>query len=163
MIKYNTYYQDILGLLPSKFKFSNVIEDLILQLLENKDMDKAAGKDNPSGKFLKGRANILAKSISEIRSLSIKYSLFPTDCQIAKLIFWFKSYLSNRKFKVILNQTIREPGNISCRVPQGSIIGSLIFVLDINYMPQALKCKLLSYVDDSFLIFQNNDINEIEI
>ena len=32
-----SYYQDILGLLPSKFKFSNVTEDLVLQLL--KDMN----------------------------------------------------------------------------------------------------------------------------
>ena len=47
--------------------------------------DKAAGIDNLSGKFLKDGANILAKPISKICNLSIKYSVFPIDCQVAKL------------------------------------------------------------------------------
>ena len=79
------YYHDILGQLPSKFKFSNVTEDHVLQLLKDINVDKAAGIDNLSGKFLKDGANILAKPISELCNLSIKYSVFPKDCQIAKL------------------------------------------------------------------------------
>ena len=31
---------------------------------------------------------------------------------------WFKSYLSNRKFKVHINNTFSEPGNLLCEVPQ---------------------------------------------
>ena len=54
------------------------------------NIDKAAGIDNLSGKFLKDAANILAKPISEICNLSIKYSVFPTDCRIAKLKPLFK-------------------------------------------------------------------------
>ena len=45
-------YQDILGFLPFKFKFSNVTEDLVPQLLKDMNIDKAAGIDNLSGKFL---------------------------------------------------------------------------------------------------------------
>ena len=84
------YFQDILGLLPSKFKFPNVTEDLVLQLLKDMNIEKTAGIDNFSGKFLKDGANILAKPISEVCNLFIKYSLFPTDCQIAKLKPLFK-------------------------------------------------------------------------
>ena len=40
------YYQDILGLLPSKYKFSNVTEDLVLQQLKDMNIDNAAGIDN---------------------------------------------------------------------------------------------------------------------
>ena len=65
-------------------------EDHVLQLLKDMTVDKAAGIDNLSGKFLKDGANILAKQISELCNLSIKYSLFPTDCQIAKLKPLFK-------------------------------------------------------------------------
>ena len=85
------YYQDVLNLLPCKFKFSFVTEDLVLKLLKDMNIDKAAGIDNLSGKFLKDAANILAKPISEICNLSIKYSVFPTDCQIAKLKPLFKN------------------------------------------------------------------------
>ena len=34
---------------------------------------------------------------------------------------WFKSYLSNRKFKVHIKNNFSEPGNLLCGVPQGSI------------------------------------------
>ena len=60
-------------------------EDLALQLLKDMNIDKAAGIENLSRNFLKGRANTPAKQISELCNLSIKYSLLPTDCQIAKL------------------------------------------------------------------------------
>ena len=36
---------------------------------------------------------------------------------------WFKSYLSNMKFKVPIKNTFSEPGNLLCRVPQASILG----------------------------------------
>ena len=54
------------------------------------NIDKAAGIDNISGNFLKDGANVLAKSISEICNISIKYSTFATNCQIAKLKPLFK-------------------------------------------------------------------------
>ena len=80
------YYQNILDLPPSKFKFLTVPEDFVLKLLKDMNEDKAPGINNLSGKFLKDRANIQAKPISKICNLSIKYS----DCQIAKLKPLFK-------------------------------------------------------------------------
>ena len=75
------YYNKILKLLNSKFKFSPISEDTILELLKNINENKAAGPDNLSGKFLKDGATVLAKPISQICNLSIKYSLFPSDCK----------------------------------------------------------------------------------
>ena len=46
-----SYYQHILDMLPSKFKFSNATEDFLLKLLKDMNIDKAAGIDNLSGKF----------------------------------------------------------------------------------------------------------------
>ena len=43
-------------MLPSKFKFSSVIEDFVLKLLKDMNIDKASGIDNLSGKFLKDGA-----------------------------------------------------------------------------------------------------------
>ena len=79
------YYQKFLDLLLSKFKFSNVTEDFVLKLLKDMNIDKAAGINKLSGKFLKDAANILAKPISKIYNLSMKYYAFATDCQVAKL------------------------------------------------------------------------------
>ena len=54
------------------------------------NIDKAVGIDNLPGKFLKDGANILAKPIFKICNLSIKCSLFSTDCQVAKLKLLYK-------------------------------------------------------------------------
>ena len=75
---------------------------------------------------------------------------------------WFKSYLSNRKFKVHIKNTFSEPENLLCGVLQGSILGPLLFLLYINDMPQAVDCELLLYADDTCLIFQHKNINKVE-
>ena len=81
----------------------------------------------------------------------------------ADFILCFKSYLSNRKFKVNLNISFLEPGQLLCGVSQGSILGPFLFLLYINDKPQAVKCELLLYADDTCLIFQHSGINGIEI
>jgi len=75
---------------------------------------------------------------------------------------WFKSYLGNRTFMVNINKTFSDHGDLLCGVPQGSILGPLLFLLYINDMPQAIDCDLLLYADDTCLIFQHKDILEIE-
>ena len=86
------YYEKILKYRNSKFKFNAVSEskETVLKLLQDLDENKAAGLDNLSGKFLKDGATVLAKPISQICNLSIKYSIFPSDCKIAKLKPLFK-------------------------------------------------------------------------
>ena len=63
------------------------------------------------------------------------------------VVLWFKSYPSNRKFKINLNKTFLEPGNLLCVVPQRSTLSPLLFYLYINDMPQAAKCELFVQYD----------------
>ena len=51
---------------------------------------------------------------------------------------------------------------ITYGVPDGSILGPLLFLLYINDMSAAVKCKLLLYADDSVLLAAGKDIVEIE-
>ena len=93
------------------------------------------------------------------------------DILIKKMVFMgsseettkgLKSYLLHKKFKVSINNTYSEPGNLLCRVPQVSILGPFLFLLYINDMPQSVDCELLLYADGTCLIFQHKDITEIE-
>ena len=75
---------------------------------------------------------------------------------------WFQSYISNRSFLVNLGNNCFQPPSVSCGVPQGSILGQLLFLIYVNDMSQAFKCDLFLYVDDSCLVCQHEDINKIE-
>ena len=55
-----------------------------------------------------------------------------------KAIAWFKSFLADRVFKVNINNHFSNLSKISCGVPQGSILGPLLFPLYVNDMPQAV-------------------------
>ena len=50
---------------------------------------------------------------------------------------------------------------LNCGVPQGSILGPLLFLLYVNDMPQAIECDLLLYADDSVLLFTHKDVDVI--
>ena len=70
-----------------------------------------------------------------------------------KTIAWFTSYLTNRSFIVNVGKESSSPGKLSCGVPQGSILGPLLFLLYVNDMPQAVNSELLLYADDTCLIY----------
>ena len=65
-------------------------------------------------------------------------------------------------FSVHVEKSISDKALISCGVPQGSILGPFLFLLDVNDMVQAVNCDLLLYADDTGLISQHKDINIIE-
>ena len=78
-------------------------------------------------------------------------------------ISWFKSYLQDRSFTVNIGTEYSNQGNLSCGVPQGSILGPFIFLLYVNDMAQAVDCDLLLHADDSCLIFRDKCIQQIEV
>ena len=78
------------------------------------------------------------------------------------LLFTLNLYLSNRSFLINLRNNDSQPASISCGVPQGSILGPLLFLTYVNDMSQAVKCNLFLYADESCLVCQYKNINEIQ-
>ena len=56
---------------------------------------------------------------------------------------------------VNLENSFSEVSSMSCGVPQGSILGPLLFLIYVNDMPMAVKCNLFLYADDTCLVFQS--------
>ena len=68
---------------------------------------------------------------------------------------WFQSYLSNRKFMANLENSFPEVSSISWGVPQGLILGPLLFLIYVNDMLMAVKCNFFLYADDTCLVSQS--------
>ena len=67
---------------------------------------------------------------------------------------WFKSYLIGRSQQVDYNSHISNIRTISSSVPQGSILGPLLFIIYVNDFPNCLKFNSsLSFADDTTVIF----------
>jgi hypothetical protein len=71
---------------------------------------------------------------------------------------WLRSYLSNRTQYVIFNQNSSNMTNITCGVPQGSILGPLLFLLYINDLPlSSQKADFVIFADDTNILFSHED------
>ena len=76
---------------------------------------------------------------------------------------WFENYLSNRTQIVTYGNQTSQPRIMETGVPQGSILGPLLFVLFINDLPQTVtNCTTLMYADDTVLYYSAKTVSEIE-
>ncbi len=76
---------------------------------------------------------------------------------------WFESYLFNRQQFVSFQSTCSESQSVSCGVPQGSILGPLLFTIVINNITEQIKkCRILLYADDTVIFTSDKDSNKIE-
>ena len=76
---------------------------------------------------------------------------------------WFRSYLTMRTQSVCINGVLSEPQPISFGVPQGSVLGPLLFIIYINDLPLAVHgCCVELYADDALIYFASKSVNEIQ-
>ena len=73
---------------------------------------------------------------------------------------WLKSYLTNRQQIVKIDDINSDIITLNCGVPQGSILGPLLFSIYTNDLYVALKhCKLIQFADDSTIYMTGHPVN----
>ena len=76
---------------------------------------------------------------------------------------WFRSYLKNRKQYININGTKSDYKQVLHGVPQGSVLGPLLFIIYINDLPKALIFSDPSlFADDTCLLYSNLSLRVIE-
>ena len=69
--------------------------------------------------------------------------------------------MTNRKQFVQFGAVCLQPEPITCGVPQGSILGPLLFIIYINDLPNASKVvKTFLFADDTSLFYSHKDRNQ---
>ena len=75
---------------------------------------------------------------------------------------WFQTYLKDRQQFVSINGYNSECASMPIGVPQGSVLGPLLFLLYINDLNLAIKyCKVYHFADDTNLLYTNNSIKKL--
>ncbi|OWF50811.1 RNA-directed DNA polymerase from transposon BS [Mizuhopecten yessoensis] len=67
------------------------------------------------------------------------------------LLVWFENYLSDRKQRVVINGKNSNWLNVKAGVPQGSILGPLLFLIYINDIVKDIQAKIKLFADDTSL------------
>ena len=76
---------------------------------------------------------------------------------------WFESYLSHRQQYVKISQQISDCKTVKCSVPQGSVLGPLLFLIyidDIAFTNKKISFHLVA--DDMCLFYSSKDYNQLE-
>ena len=75
---------------------------------------------------------------------------------------WFRSYLAERKHYIYYQNYSSKYENILCGVPQGSVLGPLLFIIYTNDLPSCLKhTKCILFADDTTIYASSSSLNQL--
>ena len=75
---------------------------------------------------------------------------------------WLKSFLNSQFQRVVLNGAQSHWYEVTSGVPQGSVLGPLLFVLYINDVAETIRCKLGIFADDTKIYSIINSARDVE-
>ena len=75
----------------------------------------------------------------------------------SKTLDWIKAFLAGRHQRVVVNGQRSEWSEVTSGIPQGSVLGPLLFVMFINDLPKTVQCGIKLFADDT-KVYVRSDI-----
>ena len=151
------YFQSNRLLTPSQFGFLPG-DSCIAQLLSIIHEIQTAFDENPTvdvrGVFLD-----LSKAFDKVWHDGIIFRLKAYGVE-GELLSLLKNYLENREQRVVLNGQTSEWRKIMSGIPQGSVLGPLLFLIYINDLPDGINSLYKIFADDTSLFSKVYDIHK---
>ena len=79
-----------------------------------------------------------------------------------RLLDWITDFLHERKMKVIVSHRASEVRNVRSGVPQGSVLGPLLFLFYVNFLTNDIVSSTKIFADDLKLYIKINTANNLD-
>ncbi|XP_069122260.1 uncharacterized protein [Argopecten irradians] len=145
----------------------NIEQEAVSKILKNLKPDKSPGLDELQPMFLKNTSDTISYPITKLFNQSISTGTLPDDWKKARVcaIFkkgdkcepgnyshmktWISSFLKGRHQMVTMNDKNSEWSSVTSGIPQGSVLGPLLFVIFVNDLPDIVQSDVYLFVDDT--------------
>ena len=89
--------------------------------------------------------------------LPLKLNRYGIDGQ---LLLWFRNFLTNGKQRVLIRESYSEWSPVKSGVPQGSILGPIMFLIYVNDIPNIIRSTAKLLADDTKIYRQINNAED---